>query len=163
VITLYQPDATTPILKVQAPNDPNFLTRSQTYGSQPGQTLPQHFGSDLPSSSPFYLAPAVSEQSSSATLTAPADLARFVGTGTINLPVSASAFSRFTTDSGNGDGQITTSGTADMTVTYTYHQAQPQVIPEPATMALWALGALGALRLRRLTRRADSHPARGAD
>src|SRR5262249_59495626 len=97
-ITMYQPDGKTPLLSVQAPNDPSVLSRSVTYG-QPGQTLPQEFSSSLPKTSPFYIAPTVFDQTGSQTLTKAADLALFTGKGTMALPVAASAWSSFTSTS----------------------------------------------------------------
>jgi hypothetical protein len=154
-ITIFQPDGTTPILSVQSPNDPNFLTRSVTYGFQPGQAFPQTFSSSLPSTSPFYLAPAVSDQSSTLNLTSPANLAAFSGTGSIKLPVVASAVESDFFSSGNGQDLLTTTANADVTVTYQYHLSSPQTItaPEPGSVALWGLGAAVGLGLLRRSRR----------
>lgn len=153
-ITLFQPDASHALLAVQAPNDPTFLTRSVTYGKS-GQTLPQSFGSQFDPKSPFYLAPAVSQQSGSLTLTKPADLAIFAGTGTIKLPVAASAVSRFSSSSGNGGGSVTTAGSADVTVTYSYHARipAPEIVPEPTACVVWSLGGASVLLYRRARRR----------
>lgn len=156
-ITLYQPDGKTPILTVNAPNDPSVLSRVQTYGHNAGEKLPQEFASSLSSSSPFYLAPAVFQKSSSQSLTARAALTEFTGTGTVDLPVVATAFATISTSSGNGRGSVTTAGSADATVTYSYHNVtpQPQTLPEPGSLLLWGGGAAGialcALR-RRLAR-----------
>jgi hypothetical protein len=161
-ITLYEPDAKTAILAVQAPNDPTVLARSVTYGGKAGQTLPQSFSTSLPTTSPFYLAPAVFQQSSSLNLTSAAALAQFTGTGAVDLPVAASAFAKITSSSGNGMGSVSTMGTADVTVTYTYHNAppQPQTLPEPGSIAVWGLAGVAALVFRtrvarRLTKRAS--------
>lgn len=150
-ITLYQPNGTSPVLTVQSPNDPASLTRSKTYGGSPGQTLPQVFSSDLPATSPFYLAPASYERVSSTSLTSPADLARFTGAGTLGFPVSAAAFASISTSSGNGMGQVTTEGTATLTLKYQYHQAQPQTTntPEPGALLLWGLAGTGLLAVSR--------------
>jgi hypothetical protein len=154
-ITLYQPDGTHALLTVKAPNDPAFLSRSVTYGSATGQTLPQTFSSSLPTTSPFYLAPAVSKLSNSLNLTAPADLAVFTGTGALSLPVVAKAFSQFTTSSGNGSGSVTTQGSAAVTITYNYHSNIPagETVPEPTTVVLWGIGGSILLAAHRGRRR----------
>jgi hypothetical protein len=149
-ISLYQPDGTTPLLSVQAPSDLTALSRSQTYGYNAGEALPQEFGSQLPTSSPFYLAPAVFDQSASLSLTSPTALADFTGTGTLELPVSATAFASISSSSGNGRGSVSTAGSAEVTVTYQYHDLtpQPQVLPEPASFVLWGVAALALVLLR---------------
>lgn len=156
VITLYQPNGTTPLLTAKAPNDPSFLTRSKTYGTLPGQTLPQTFGPNYPTTSPFYLASAVTQASNSLKLTQPSDLALFTGTGKVALPVSAKAFSSISTSSGNGSGSVSTYGTANVTVTYEYHLKvpAPQTVPEPATLTLWGLGGFALALLHRRRRAA---------
>jgi hypothetical protein len=144
-VTVFQPDGMAPILTLQAVNDSSSLLRSVTYGFQPGQTLPQQFGSDLPSSSPFYLAPTITEKTASTSLTSPADLARFTGTGTVGLPVSATALAQITSSSGNGQGSVATHGKVDVQLTYNYHdplhEAASQQVPEPAGVLLWTLAA----------------------
>jgi hypothetical protein len=142
-ITAYQPDGKTPLLTVQA-SDTSGLSRSVTYGGKPGQTLPQSFSSSLPSTSPFYIAPTVSQQTQTLTVSDPKSLALFTGTGKMSLPVSAAAFSSFVSSSGNGFGSVSTSGTADVTVNYKWHDTipAPQTVPEPASLVLWGLGGL---------------------
>jgi hypothetical protein len=155
-VTIEQPNGTTPLLTVQSPNDPAFLTRTVTYGGSPGQTLPQHFGSDLPTTSPNYLAPAISQQTASLTLTDAADLAKFTGTSAINLPVVASAIDKATISSGNGTTQFTTDASATVTITYQYHEVGPQTlqtVPEAGSLALWGLGLLAGARIVRRYRR----------
>jgi hypothetical protein len=155
-ITVYQPDGKTPLVTAAVANDPSLLSRSITWGSQPGQTLPQAFSSTLAPSSPYYIAPSLSQTTKTLTLTASADLALFSGTGTLSLPVAGSAWARITSNSGNGYGDITTQGTADVTASYSYHDRipAPQLVPEPASVVLWSLGGvLLALRLRGRSRR----------
>jgi hypothetical protein len=155
-LTLFQPDGVHTLLTVKAPNDPTFLTRSVTYGSKPGQTLPQTFGSTYASTSAFYLAPAISQASSALQLTSPTDLALFSGAGKLTLPVSAAAVAKITSSSGNGMGSISTEGTAEVTVDYKWHEKvpAPQVVPEPATVISWSLAGAALIFGYRVRRRA---------
>ncbi|MBN9618692.1 MAG: TetR family transcriptional regulator, partial [Actinobacteria bacterium] len=66
------------------------------------QPLPATFSSFLPSSSPYYLAPALTQATNSLHLTSPQDLGLFSGNSPISLPVMGTAVSKFTTSSGNG-------------------------------------------------------------
>ncbi len=164
-ITLYQPDGVHSLLTVKAPNDPAFLTRSVTYGSHPGESLPQSFGPDQ--AGKFYLAPALSQASNMMRLTAPSDLALFTGSGSLSLPVAAQAYSSFNTNSGNGFGRVTTQGSAAVTVTYEWSKKDttpspqngghvpgpPGTVPEPAALILWGIGGVTLLVARRFRRR----------
>ena len=156
-ITIFQPNGMTPVLSVAEPNDPSVLTRSVSYGSASGQTLPREFSSKFATNSPYYLAPTNAHQSSTSTLSSPASLALFTGTGKITLPVSAAATSTMSISSGNGSGWVTTQGSATATITYKYHDTIPagQTVPEPSTMMLWGLGGVVALGLTRLRRRGN--------
>src|SRR5262249_26356900 len=155
-LTLFQPDGAHTLLTVKAPNDPTFLTRSVTYGYKQGQKLPQTFGSTFDAKSPFYLAPAISQASSALQLTSPTDLGLFTGSGKLTLPVSANAFAKITSSSGNGMGTITTEGTAEVTVDYKWHQKvpAPQVVPEPATVISWSLAGAALIFGYRVRHRA---------
>lgn len=141
-ITVYQPNGTSPLLTVSTPNDPSSLTKSITYNGTGSAT----FGSNLPTTSPNYIAPTLAQASQSVTLTSAADLALFSGKNLVQLPVSAKAFSSFSSSSGNGYGSVMTQGTADVTVAYTWHEntPSPQIVPtptpEPMTMLLWGVG-----------------------
>jgi hypothetical protein len=156
VITMFQPDGKTPLITAAAPDTSSALTRAITYGQNPGETLPQAFGSDQPVGSKFYVQPAITEASNSLKLTSPADLALFTGTGNLSLPVAAQAFARITSSSGNGSGWVQTLGTADITVTYKYHDSlpAPEVVPEPAAVLLWGVGGLALVAAHRTRRRA---------
>jgi hypothetical protein len=155
-ITMYQPDGKTPLITAAAPNSTSALNRAITYGQNPGETLPQSFGSDQPVNSKFYIQPAVTEASNSLKLNDAADLSLFSGTGTLKLPVAAQAFSKFTSSSGNGSGWVQTYGTADATVTYKYHTRipAPETVPEPAAVLLWGVAGLALVGLHRARRRA---------
>jgi hypothetical protein len=79
-----------------------------------------------------------------------ADPTPFLGTGTVTLPVVATSFSSFASDSGNGGGTVRTTAAADVTLSYTY---TPPAVPEPATwilpgLAVTGLAARGAIRRR---------------
>jgi hypothetical protein len=154
-LTIYQPDGFHSLLTVTAPSDPASLTRSVTYGFQPGQSVPQEFSSTHPTDSPWYIQPAYSQGTNSMTLTAPSDLAVFTGSGSLMLPAMASANSRITMSSGNGYGGISTEGTAGVTVTYNYHSRvpAPETVPEPAACLLWGLGGLVLVAARRAAAR----------
>jgi len=167
-ITLYQPDGRHTLLTVSAPNDPSVLTRSVTYGNGPGQAMSQSFSSLLPTNSPYYIAPAISQGTNSLNLTAPADLAVFTGGGKVALPVSAQAISKFLSTSGNGFGSVSTQGTAEATVVYNYATLGQETgtpggppssgggtphVPEPAAVILWGVGGLGMMVAHRWRRR----------
>ena len=139
-ITMFQPDGIHPLLSVKAANDPSFLTRNITF--DPTKNGSNIYGSSLPTTDSHYIAPAMTEASNSLHLTKAADLALFTGQGFIGLPVSAQAFSSFKSTSGNGYGKVTTSGTADVTVSYHWHEQTPApqvTTPEPASVILWGL------------------------
>ncbi len=163
-ITLFQPDKTTPLLTAQEPYNTADLTRSVTYGGKSGQTFPQTFSSDLPTTSPYYIAPSSATATQTKTLTSAADLALFTktstGVATLSLPVAASANSSTLISSGNGAGGVTTKGDASVTVTYTYHltapgaqtgtgPGSPVLTPEPMTLMLWGAGGIAALAFRK--------------
>lgn len=67
-------------------------------------------------------------------------LSQFTGTGTIGLPVFATAQSQFTTTSGNGFGSSVTLATATIRLLYRY-----SLVPEPASVALMGIGLTGLL------------------
>jgi hypothetical protein len=153
-ITLYQSDGVTPLMVSTVPNNPADLTRSVVYGFNSGQTLPQVFSSALPATSPFYIAPASTNQTTNQTLTSPTSLAMFTGTGSVVLPVAASAYATITSNTGNGQGRITTTGEADVTVTYTYTTtAAAENLPEPASLIAWSLGGAAVVLLRQRAQR----------
>jgi len=66
-------------------------------------------------------------------------LAAFTGTGSIYLPVVATAKSSFTSTSGNARGTSDTAASATVSVIYFY----TYVVPEPASVMLMGLGGGG--------------------
>jgi len=152
------PDGTTSASTIQTPTNPNFWTRTVTYGNNPGENVPQNFSSDFnpadPAQAKFYLAPASSTQSLDLKITSPSAMNPFIGTGIVKLPVVGYAFSSFTSTSGNGNGTVLTNATADASVTYEYATtAQPEFVPEPGAVLIWGVGGIGSLVVWRALRR----------
>jgi hypothetical protein len=79
------------------------------------------------------------------------DVTSFVGTGTWTVPVAATSFSTFASDSGNGAGTVRTTAAADVTLSYTY---TPAAVPEPATWILPGLMVTGLAARGMIRRRA---------
>jgi hypothetical protein len=140
---------------------------TQLFGP-PGTTLPVDFvqrtepsgtwSSLLPVTDPHFIPSTMTQQSYARTLDSSdgaALLATFVGTGTIDLPITATAFSSFYSDSGNGGGAVLTKARATATVQYQYTTS---AIPEPSSALLLALGIGGGILTCPLRRRA-AHPA----
>lgn len=76
--------------------------------------------------------------------TTDAGFSSFNGTGTIGLPVFATAQSQFTSTSGNGFGSSVTLATATIRLFYRY-----TLVPEPASVALLGTGVLGLVLFAR--------------
>src|SRR5262249_1210451 len=66
---------------------------------------------------------------------APSLFADFIGTGTVGLPVTATAFSSFYSNSGNGGGAVITKANAVVTIEYHFG-----AVPEPLSVCLLSLG-----------------------
>lgn len=75
-----------------------------------------------------------------ASLTDQASLNKFLGNGTVSLPVFASATSNFTTSSANGFGSSVTYASAGINVVYTF-----AIVPEPTAFVLCGIGVAALL------------------
>lgn len=132
-VTLYGPNGTTQIFGAPGTRQPvDFVQLTESSGT---------WSSLLPVTSPNYIAPTMTEQSFALGLTAssaPSLFSDFIGTGQVDLPVTASAFSSFFTSSGNGGGAVLTAANAQVTVQYEYLAAP--VVPEPSSGILLGLG-----------------------
>jgi hypothetical protein len=147
-VTLFGPNSTTQIFGAPATRQPvDFVQMTEPSGK---------FSSLFPITNPNYIPPTITTQSFSRTLTA-ADASSlfedFIGTGKVELPVTASAFSSFYSSSGNGGGAVLTTGNAVVTIQFAFSPP----VPEPSSIILLGLGiGLGALTLSRRHRRQAS-------
>jgi hypothetical protein len=151
-VTLFGPNGTSQLFGGAGTRQPvDFVSVTASHGT---------YSSMLPISSPYYIAPTVTEQSFQRTLTA-ADSAslfkQFIGTGSLNLnlPISTTAFSSFYSSSGNGGGAVFTEASATVSIQYGF-QIAPLSVPEPSSILLLALGAGLVLLGQRCRRRAAS-------
>jgi hypothetical protein len=157
-VTLFGPDRTTQIFGALGTRQPvDFVQLTESGGT---------YSSLLPIASPDFIQPTVTQQSFSRTVTssgAPLLFSAFIGTGTVNLPVTATAFSSFYSSSGNGGGAVFTEANAVVTIDYSYIAAQQitSPTPEPATIILLGLGIGITLAARKL-RRCASRTSRNA-
>ena len=153
-ITLFGPDGKTQIFGAPATRQPvDFVQLTETSGT---------WSSLLPSSNPNFIEPTMTQQSFSLDLTAanaPSLFSEFIGTGNVDLPVSATAFSSFFSSSGNGGGAVLTKANAIVTVQYTYDEEQsitPPPTPEPSSFILLGLGVGVCVVANKWRRRAAS-------
>jgi len=81
----------------------------------------------------------------------PQVLAQYTGSGTVSLPVYASAHSDFRNSSGNAVGISNTAASASISVVYFYSYLPlgQQNVPEPSSLALTGLGVVGLLAANR--------------
>ncbi len=110
----------------------------------------------LPVTDPHFIPPSNATLSFARTLdasNAASLLPEFIGTGAVDMPVTAVAHSSFFSNSGNGAGMVLTSASATVTLQYWYIPT-PASVPEPSSLILLGLGAGIALLAGRWRRRA---------
>jgi PEP-CTERM motif len=146
-VTVVGPNGTTQIFGAPATRQPvdfvELTKTSGTWSSLPLPTNPIDPSTGLPLN---YIPPTNTSQTIPLNLTAanaPSLFSDFIGTGNIDLPVSATAFSSFYSSSGNGGGAVLTSAWARLTVQYVYVSS----VPEPSSAILLALGIGGGFVL----------------
>ena len=95
--------------------------------------------------------PLTGTDTNSATLTSPADLALYTGSGLFSLPlVTDSTITIVLTNGGNGIANISTDAHVVGNLVYTYEPNGPPEVPEPATLGLLGSAlSIGALMIRR--------------
>lgn len=145
-VTLHGPDGNTQIFGAPATTQPvDFVQMTKPSGT---------FSSLLPVTNPNFIPPTITEQSYSRTLD-PANAASlfsdFIGKGTVDLPVTATAFSSFFSDSGNGGGTVLTKANATVTIQYLFSP-----VPEPSSAILLGLGIGIGILATKLRRRGTS-------
>jgi len=154
-VTLFGPGGTAQIFGAPATRQPvDFVQLTESSGT---------WSSLLPITSPNFIPPTMAQQSYLRTLTdsnAPSLFSDFIGTGNVDLPVTATAFSSFYSSSGNGGGAVLTNANAIVTLQYLY-----AAVPEPSSAIILGLGigiSFLAGRLRRhVTRPSKSDRTRG--
>jgi hypothetical protein len=148
-VTLFGPNGTTQIFGAPATRQPVDLVQLTESSSGTWSSM-------LPITNPNYIAPTITEQTFSLTLTAadaPSLYSDFIGLGDVNLPVAATAFSSFYSSSGNGGGAVRTTANAAVTIQYSFDAI---VTPEPSTAILLGLGISISLFASTRRRRAAS-------
>jgi hypothetical protein len=132
-VTLFGPNGTTQIFGAPATRQPVDLVQLTESSSGTWSSM-------FATTNPNYIAPTITEQTFSLTLTAadaPSLFSEFIGSGDVNLPVAATAFSSFFSSDGNGGGAVRTTANAAVTIQYSYDAI---VTPEPSTAILLGLG-----------------------
>jgi hypothetical protein len=139
-VTLFGPNGTAQIFGAPATTQPvDFVQMTESSGT---------WSSLLPITNPNFISPTITQQSFSRTLTdsnALSLFSDFIGTGNVDLPITATAFSSFYSSSGNGGGAVFTKGNATVTVQYLFTS-----IPEPSSVIILGLGIGISFLARRL-------------
>lgn len=137
--------------------DSPVFTYTKTYGTSAGQAFPAVFSNDpnvVPTNSPNFLTPDGQPNNTTSSftntktvsITNPAQLALFTGSGTVGLPAFAVSGVSNTVPN-NTSGMILTYQGVTVQLSYTY------AVPEPSSMALFGLGGGGLMLVGRLRRR----------
>jgi hypothetical protein len=141
-VTLFGPNGVTQIFGPPGTRQPvDFVQLTESSGT---------WSSLLPITDPHFIPPTVTQQSFSRSLTAldaPSLFSEFIGSGSVSLPVTATAFSSFFSSSGNGGGAVLTKANATVELQYEY---APFAIPEPASVLLLGAGLAVIVLARRL-------------
>jgi hypothetical protein len=145
VVTLFGPDGVPffdPSSTAQPPDVRQVTASSGTYSSLLNPT------------DPHFLAPTATEATLTRTISDPATLAAFTGSGNVELPVTATAHSSFESSTGNGGGGVLTRARADVTLSYNYTPPTPPpaAVPEPATVVSLVVG-IGMVLARKVWRK----------
>ena len=154
-VTLLGPDGITPIFGAPGTTLPvDVVSKTASSGT---------YSSFLPDTDPHFIPPSNATLSFTNSLDASSSaslMAQFIGTGSIDMPLTAVAHSSFFSSSGNGGGVVLTSASATVTLQYLY---TPSIVPEPSGLTLLGLGAgvglLAAVRGRRAARPAEGDRA----
>ena len=152
-VTVYGPNGSTQIFGAPATALPvDFVELTKAYVPNANNT----YSSLYAVTNPNFIQPNMASPSYSRMLEANAGslFSDFIGTGTVDLPVMATAFSSFDSSSGNGEGTVDT--TANATVTLQYLFSPVSVVPEPSSAILLGLGIGIGILAARLRRRGTS-------
>jgi hypothetical protein len=148
-VTLLAPDGTTQIFGAPGTRQPvDFVQLTKSSGT---------WSSLLPITDPHFIEPTVSHSTFTRSLNSSDSLSLFsdfIGSGSIGLPVTATAFSSFFSSSGNGGGAVLTAANASVMIQYQYLGAQ-EIVPEPSSILLLSVGiaAIVVARQAHLVRR----------
>ena len=151
-VTVYGPDGQTQIFGAPATRlTVDFVESTKAYVPNANNT----YSSLYAVTNPNYIQPAIANLSYTRTVEANAGslFSDFIGTGTIGMPVTATAFSSYFSNSGNGDGTVRTTANATVTIQYLF---SPVSVPEPSSAILLGLGIGIGILATRLRRRGTS-------
>jgi len=156
-VTVYGPNgSSTQIFGAPATTLPvDFVELTKAYVPPSVPNANNTYSSLYAVTNPNYIQPTIANSSYSRTLEANAGslFSDFIGTSTVDLPVTATAFSSFFSSSGNGDGTELTTANATVTIQYLFSSVS---VPEPSSAILLGLGIGIGILATRLRRRGTS-------